>query len=89
MLYNHMVIFAGIVREHGVSATAEQLGMPKSTVSLRLKELEEELGVRLIQRTTRQIKLTEHGRLFYEQCLKMLGLGDAANDMMKGLQGRN
>ena len=61
MLYNHMAVFACIVREQGISATAEQLGMPKSTVSLRLRELEQALGVRLIQRTTRQMKLTEHG----------------------------
>ena len=86
MLYNHMAIFTAIVREQGVSATAEYLGMPRSTVSLRLKELEEQLGVRLLQRTTRQMTLTEHGRLFYEQCQKMLELGDAAIDLVKGLQ---
>jgi DNA-binding transcriptional LysR family regulator len=86
ILYNHMAIFASIAREQGISATAEQLGMPKSTVSLRLRELEEELGVRLIQRTTRQMKLTEHGRLFYEQCMKMLEMGDAAIDLVRGLQ---
>lgn len=86
MLYNHMAIFACIVREQGISATAEQLGMPKSTVSLRLRELEQALGVRLIQRTTRQMKLTEHGRQFYEQCQQMLEVGDAATGMMQGLQ---
>ena len=72
MIYNHMAIFACIAQAQSVSVTAEKLGMPKSTVSLRLKELEEELGVRLIQRTTRQMKLTDHGRLFLEQTVPIV-----------------
>ena len=86
LLYNHMAIFACIARERSFTAAAEKAGMPKSTVSLRLKELEEALGVRLIQRTTRQLTLTDYGRLYYEQCVDMLDAADQATGMMQGLQ---
>lgn len=85
-LYNHMAVFACIAREGSITSASKKLEPPKSTVSLKLKELEEQLGVRLMQRTTRSIKLTEYGTRFYEQCQEMLNLGDAATRMMQGLQ---
>lgn len=86
IFYNHMALFVAIVREGSISGTAQLLDMPKSTLSLRLKELEQELGVRLMQRNTRHMRLTEHGRLFFRQCQSMLEQGELALDMMKGLQ---
>ncbi len=85
-LYNHMAIFACIAREGSITGASEKLELPKSTLSLKLKELEEQLGVRLMQRTTRSLTLTEYGSNFYEQCQQMLEVGDAATRMMQGLQ---
>ncbi len=85
-LYNHMAIFACIAHEGSITAASNKLELPKSTVSLKLKELEEQLGVRLMQRTTRTLTLTEYGRRFYEQCREMQEVGDAATRMMQGLQ---
>ncbi len=81
-----MAIFAAVVSNGSFTAAAEQLGMPKSTVSLKLSQLEKELGVRLLQRSTRQLSLTEEGQRFYEQCRDLLINADTAIDTLKGLQ---
>lgn len=69
---NDMVIFAKVVDSGSISGAAREIGQPKSTTSRRLKMLEEKLGVRLLQRTTRSLKLTELGALFYEHCKRVL-----------------
>lgn len=58
-----LAVFAAIVEQGGVSAAARRLAMPKSSVSRVLSVLEEELGTRLLHRTTRQWSLTEAGTL--------------------------
>lgn len=57
-------IFTAIVAYSSVSRAAAQLRVPRATVSRKLAALEERLGVRLLQRTTRSMKLTEQGRVF-------------------------
>ncbi len=64
--------FVRIVEAGGISAAAERLGVAKSAVSRRLKELEEHLGVELFHRTTRRMSLTETGRSFYHQAVRIL-----------------
>jgi len=86
MIFNHMAIFAAIVNEGSFTQAAKVTGVPKSTVSLKLKELESELGVRLIHRTTRQLTLTDHGQQFYQQCQQLVNLGENATRSMQGLQ---
>src|SRR5688500_16430971 len=57
------------VASHGsFSRAAERLGVPKGTVSKRIARLEESLGTRLLQRTTRQVGMTDAGRAYYERC---------------------
>ena len=68
---NDMIIFANVVDAGTISGAARNLGQPKSTVSRRIKLLEGELGVRLLQRTTRSLKLTELGAVFYERCKRV------------------
>ncbi|HNF96570.1 MAG TPA: LysR family transcriptional regulator, partial [Pseudomonadota bacterium] len=63
---NELVIFVRVVQAGSIRAAAEQLGMPKSTVSRKLIELEERLEARLIQRTTRKLGLTDIGRIYYD-----------------------
>ncbi|MCB1759065.1 MAG: LysR family transcriptional regulator [Gammaproteobacteria bacterium] len=75
---NAMVVFARVVDAGSISAAAREMGQPKSTVSRRVRQLEEELGVRLLQRTTRSLKLTELGAAFYERCKRVEAEADEA-----------
>ncbi len=70
--FENMETFVRIVEAGGISAAAERLGVAKSAVSRRLKELEAHLGVELFHRTTRRMKLTETGRSFYHQSVRIL-----------------
>ncbi len=67
-----MITFARIVESGGISAAATQLGIDKAAVSRQLRDLEEQLGVRLMHRSTRQLKLTEIGAAVYERAERVL-----------------
>lgn len=67
-----VAVFSAVVESGGFSAAAGRLGLPKSTVSRKVAELEESLGVRLLHRTTRRMSLTEAGAAFYEQASRAL-----------------
>ena len=56
-----LVLFASIVNAGGFSEAARKLGLPKSTLSRRIQELETRLGEKVLQRTTRRLVLTEMG----------------------------
>ncbi len=58
---NDLLVFARVVAEGSFTAAADKLGLPKSTVSRRLSQLEEQLGERLLLRTTRRLSITEFG----------------------------
>jgi DNA-binding transcriptional LysR family regulator len=75
---NHMAHFAAVVRNGSFTAAAEQLAMPKSTVSQRVAELEAALGTTLLVRTTRRLHLTEAGRLLLSHCEKLADFESAA-----------
>ena len=68
----NMDTFARVVETGSISAAANSLGVAKSAVSRRLKELEEHLGVQLFHRTTRRMNLTETGQSFYQHTLRIL-----------------
>jgi DNA-binding transcriptional LysR family regulator len=63
-----MVIFARVAEEQSFTNAAKSLGIPKSTVSRRVSHLEEQLGVRLLQRTTRKLRLTDVGAAYAHRC---------------------
>lgn len=65
---NDLVLFAAVVTHGGFSGAARALGMPKSSLSRRVAELERRLGVRLLQRSTRAVRVTEVGAAFHAQC---------------------
>ncbi len=67
-----MTVFSRVVESGGISRAAEQLGLAKSAVSRRLADLERRLGVKLLNRTTRAIHLTDVGKLYYERVIKVL-----------------
>src|SRR3984957_19795655 len=64
--FNDLHFFAAVVQHRGVSAGARALGLPKSRVSRRVAVLEERLGVRLLDRTTRGVNLTEVEQQVFE-----------------------
>lgn len=68
---NDMLYFAEVVDRGGFAAAGRSLGLPKSRLSRRLAELEARLGVRLLQRTTRKLSLTEVGDIFLRHCRAM------------------
>ena len=70
---NDVAVFEKVVNEGSLTAAANRLGQPKSSVSRALSRLEADLGVRLLQRTTRKLHLTEAGQLFYERTRRVLG----------------
>jgi DNA-binding transcriptional LysR family regulator len=79
MDYNDVPLFIRVVENGSFTKAAEALGVQKSSVSRSLGRLEDELGVRLLQRTTRQLALTDAGQAFYERVRSALsGLDEAA-----------
>jgi DNA-binding transcriptional LysR family regulator len=71
-------IFARVVTAGSMSAAGRELGLSPPVVSKRIKSLEERLGTRLLQRTTRQLALTESGKGFYERVVAILASVDEA-----------
>ena len=76
---NDIVVFARVVEAGSFTAAARLLGMPKTTVSRRIAALEREVGVRLVQRTTRSLNMTDAGRLYYGRSSQALRTIEDAN----------
>lgn len=74
---NDLYIFSQVVQRQGFTAAALMLGIPKSRVSRRVKLLEERLETRLLQRTSRQLSLTDAGEVLYRHCQAMLAEAQA------------
>lgn len=66
-------VFVTVVEEQGFSAAAKRLDSTPAAVSRRVKALEQRLGVRLLQRTTRKVQLTEAGELYFREVSRLLG----------------
>lgn len=79
---NAMAIFVQVVQAGGFSAAARQLAMPVSTVSRKVATLEAQLKVKLLERSTRRIRLTEMGALYFDQCRRGLDAFDAARNLV-------
>jgi DNA-binding transcriptional LysR family regulator len=82
---NLVTAFVQVVEQQSFTSAAKALGLPKSSVSRRVTELEEELGVQLLHRTTRKLALTEAGRSYYEQAEKALSELQAAAESATGM----
>ena len=79
-----MQTFVQIVETGSFTRAAEQLGVPKARASQRLRDLEDSLGVRLLERTTRALRLTEDGRAYHERCVRLLAEIDEAEQALRG-----
>src|SRR6266403_1503130 len=83
--FDNMRVFAKVVENGSFTGAAERLGISASMVSQHVKELEERLAARLLNRTTRKVSLTEVGRAYYERCTRLLAdleeIEQAVSDM--------
>ncbi|QEY11007.1 LysR family transcriptional regulator [Cellvibrio sp. KY-YJ-3] len=79
-----MALFAMVVRHGSFSAASRALDLATSVLSSAVSQLEEELGVRLLNRTTRSLSLTEAGQLYHEKCVEMLAAAETAEEMVAG-----
>lgn len=84
-LLNDMALFVEVIQANSFRGAAEALGMPNSTVSRRIAELERRIGLRLLNRTTRRIELTEGGRLYYERCRRIVDEARLAHEEISEL----
>lgn len=75
---NDLALFAAVVKHKGFTAAANALDVPKSKISKRVAQLEERLGVRLLERSTRKLRVTDIGQTFYERCETILAGVDEA-----------
>ena len=84
---NEIMVFARVVQSGSFTKAAAELGMPKSTVSRKVSQLEERLHARLLQRTTRKLNLTDVGRTYYDYCARIIGDVEEAERTVGSLQG--
>jgi len=83
---NDLYYFSQVVEQGGFTAAARVLDIPKSRLSRRISALEESLGVRLLQRTTRRLRLTAAGERYIHYCREMSASARAAHDAMLHLK---
>lgn len=77
--------FVAVVQAGSFTRAADELEASRSVISKRLSQLEDQLGVRLLNRTTRRLSLTEAGEQFYQACSSSLGSIEAAVDEVRSL----
>jgi DNA-binding transcriptional LysR family regulator len=83
---NDMVAFVRVVEASGFTEAARRMGASKSRVSKTIARLEKELGVRLLNRSTRGLSLTEIGAAFYEHCVRIADEAAQAAELVSQLQ---
>ena len=83
---NDMIYFAEVADHGSFAAAARAVGIPKSTLSRRVAGLEESLGVRLLQRTTRKLSLTQAGEIYFRHCVSLRAKAQAAEDAVALVQ---
>ena len=88
---NHVSAFVRVVQDGSFTAAAKTLGLPKSSVSRSIAQLEQDLGVRMLHRTTRKLHLTDAGTAFHNRVARALADIDeattAASDLQRELRG--
>lgn len=77
--------FTLVVETGSFSAASERLDISRAATSKYVSQLEAQLGVRLLNRTTRHVSMTESGQMYFERCREMLHLMEEADDMVTGM----
>ncbi|MGX9416788.1 LysR family transcriptional regulator [Vibrio sp. RC27] len=80
-----MVVFAQVVEQGSLSAAAKQLELSRAVISYHVKKLEQKLGVKLLNRSTRSLHLTEAGEQYYQHCRNISQQATAAQLQMENL----
>jgi LysR family transcriptional regulator AphB len=84
---NYVALFVQVVRAGSFALAARRAGMPANTASRRIQQLEQELGLRLLHRSTRRLTLTDAGEAFYARCADQVEeLAEAAQELAEGSQ---
>jgi DNA-binding transcriptional LysR family regulator len=83
---NELQFFVQVSKEQSFTLAAKHLGVPKSNISRAILRLEERLGVRLLERTTRSVTLTEVGELYLDRCQRVLEEAEEAELLIDALQ---
>ncbi|MFT0534418.1 LysR family transcriptional regulator [Castellaniella hirudinis] len=76
-------LFVEVARNRGFTRAGAVLGMPASTLSRRITQLEQSIGVRLLNRTTRKVGLTEAGAVYYERCRLIVEEARVAHELLQ------
>lgn len=77
--FRNIELFVTVARSGGFRVAAKILNLPNSTVSRRIAEMERDLGLRLFNRTTRRVELTESGRMYFNRCEALVEEAQAAH----------
>ncbi|MEX0583194.1 MAG: LysR family transcriptional regulator [Sneathiella sp.] len=85
---SQMILFANVVDHGSFSATARTLGLTPSAVSKQISQLEDRLGVRLLNRSTRHVSTTLEGRTFYERCAEISAGVTRAEELAQLMSGK-
>ena len=85
-VFKNMHLFVEVAKASSFRRAAEVLGIPGSTVSRRIADLERDLGLRLFNRSTRRVELTEGGRQYFENCKRILNEARLAHQELTDLQ---
>ena len=84
--FDAMRVFTRVVERRSFTSAAEDLGLPRSTVTDAVQQVEKRLGVRLLQRTTRQVSPTLDGEAYYRRCLAILADIEDAEGAFAGVK---
>ena len=85
---NDLQCFVHVSRAQSFTRAAKRLGVPKSNISRAIRRLENRLGVRLVERTTRKVALTEVGEVYLSRCQRMMEEAEQADLAVGALQGK-
>lgn len=85
---SQMILFADVVEHGSLSATARDLGQTPSAVSKQISALEDRLGVRLLNRSTRQLSVTPEGHSFYQRCASISSQVREARELVEAMGGQ-
>ncbi|WP_434777337.1 LysR substrate-binding domain-containing protein [Neisseria sp. Ec49-e6-T10] len=83
---NDLYYFVSVIKHGGFSAAARALNLPKATLSRRISQLEDRLGLKLLYRSTRKLSLTESGEVYFQHCLAMVEHAVAAQHAIENRQ---
>src|SRR5882724_4235738 len=85
---NELQYFVQVAKMQSFTLAAKRLDVPKSSVSRAVMSLERRLGLRLVERTTRSVALTEAGALYLERCHRVLEEAELADHLIGALQAK-